>query len=71
MTKQQWNGATKWVIIAITVLGFIFNTGVTYNHIQHNTETIKELKAMVACLDEKVDTLQLQLVRYERAGTTP
>ena len=38
------NDIAKWIIVALAVAGFIFNTGVIWNDVKHNRESIQEIK---------------------------
>lgn len=35
MSKQQWNGWARWVIVGLAVAGLVFNSGILYNDVKH------------------------------------
>lgn len=55
------NGTAKWTGIALIVLTIVFNAGMTYNHLSHLSKDIEEIKVNYVALNEKFDTLILQL----------
>lgn len=49
MSKKP-NDIAKWIIVAFMTAGFIFNTGVIYNHVKSNTKAIVRIEARVETL---------------------
>lgn len=61
MAKLLVNGRLKiigliaqWFIVALAVGAVLFNTGVTYNHIMHNAQSIQEIKQEIKDLRKYV-----------------
>ena len=59
MTKL--NGMAKWIIVGLAVLGLVFNSGITYNHINQLSKNVAELKESHEKLDEKMDTIMVTI----------
>lgn len=64
MTKKL-NGTARWVIVGLAVLAIVFNTGVTYNHINHLSEQVEELTKAVKEMDKSIDKIKLILAKGE------
>lgn len=53
----------EWIITGIAIVGLIFNSGVTYNHINELTKRVEELTEDIKKLDDKVDKININLAR--------
>ncbi|MBN2591592.1 MAG: hypothetical protein JXA96_17130 [Sedimentisphaerales bacterium] len=51
----------QWVIVTLAIGAVIFNTGVTYNHVQHNAQSIQEMKQQCALMQQKIDSILFKL----------
>ena len=60
MTKKL-NGAAKWIIVGLAVLGLVFNSGILYNDVKHLSESVHKLEKSHSDLNDKFDTLLLSL----------
>ena len=65
--KSKLNGSAKWVIVALSLLAVVFNSGVLYNDVAHlNKEVtlmrqeIKEIRNMIilGCIPQEVGYAQ-------------
>ena len=59
--KLKLNGTARWVIVALTVLGLAFNSGILYNDVKHLSKSVEKLEKSHKELNEKFDTLLLSL----------
>lgn len=41
---QKGNDIARWIIVGLSVIMVIFNTGVVYNDVKHNTEAIEKIR---------------------------
>jgi len=53
------NDTTQWIIVGIAVLGFVFNTGILWNEVQH-------LKKSVEKLWTKIDEMQKYILERDK-----
>jgi len=37
------NDMTQWIIVAVAILGFVFNTGVLWNEVKHLKESVEKI----------------------------
>ena len=58
---KKSNGTVKWIIVGMAVLGFVFNTGVTYNHIHTLTTNVETLTLAIKEMDESIDEINITL----------
>ena len=58
---KKLNGMAKWIIVGLAVLGLVFNSGVTYNHINQLSKDMTELKKSYEKLDEKMDKIMVTI----------
>ena len=61
MAKIKLNGTARWIIVALTVLGLAFNSGILYNDVKHLSKSVEKLEESHKELNEKFDTLLLSL----------
>jgi len=45
--KSTLNGNAKWIIVAISIAGLVFNSGVLYNDVAHLTDSVKEMRGEI------------------------
>ena len=61
MAKIKLNGTARWIIVALTVLGLAFNSGILYNDVKHLSNSVEKLEKSHKELNKKFDTLLLSL----------
>ena len=59
--RLRLNGTARWIIVALTVLGLAFNSGILYNDVKHLSKAIEKLEKSHGELNEKFDKLLLHL----------
>lgn len=50
MTKKL-NGLAKWIIVAIAVVGIVFNTAILYNDVKHLKDDMTEIKLDIKAIN--------------------
>ncbi len=60
MTKKL-NGYAKWIGIILAFLVIAFNSGVTYNHVNHLTKAVDKLTETVKEMDKSIDNINIKL----------
>jgi len=61
MMAKKINGTAKWVVVAMAIGGFVFNSGILYNDVVHLTKAVDKLEKSYNSLDEKIDIVILRL----------
>lgn len=63
MSKKQINEYAPWAIVGLALLAIVFNTGVTYGHIQDLSDTVAEISKDVAEMKIGVEGLKIVVGR--------
>jgi len=56
---------SKWLIVGISIIGLIFNSGILYNDVKHLSESVTKLEKSYSDLNGKFDILLLTLAKGE------
>lgn len=63
MAKIKLNGTARWIIVGLAVLGFVFNSGILYNHVHELSKKVNKLIITIEKMDENIDEINITLAK--------
>lgn len=52
--SKKTNDIAKWIIVALAVGALIFNTGVLYNEVKHNSRNIAKIEKHIESMEKSL-----------------